>query len=153
MRYQVSRLETDGKASSTGPLMHEMVRCYHRDMLPWASMSLPEIFSLIASIPFRPDPEDEELLMRPMYTMNGLGNGGDCDDKCIALASWAYLNAIPYRFLAVRRPEENMLHHVVCELYIQDSPGLSGRWIHADPTYAFNTLGREREAYAEYVVI
>lgn len=144
---KVQRLTTDGKATSTGPLMRRMVYTYYTDMLPWASLTLPDIFDTIKAIPFRPDPPDEETLMRPLYTMNGWGNGGDCDDKCIALASWAYLNGIPFRFVAVRRPDMPVLHHVICELYISD------RWIHADPTYSFNTLGREREYYEEHVVI
>jgi len=143
----VTRTQTDGKATSTGPYMRSMVYAYHKDMVPWASLTLPEIFDTIKAIPFRPDPPNEETLMRPLYTMNGWGWGGDCDDKCICLASWAYLNAIPCRFVAVRRSDMPVLHHVVCELYIE------GRWIHADPTYSFNTLGREREPYAEKVII
>lgn len=144
---QVSRIITNGTARSTGPLMRKMVYTYYRDMAPWASLTLPEIFDTIKAIPFRPDPEHEETLMRPLYTMNLQGWGGDCDDKCIALASWAYLNGVPFRFVAVRRPDMPVLHHVMCELYIGD------RWIHADPTYNFNVLGREREPYAERVII
>lgn len=139
--------KTDGLAASTGPLMHEMVRKYHNDMLPYASLSLPEVFDLIKSIPFRPDPPDVEVLMRPSYTMSMTGPGGDCDDKSIALASYAYLLNIPYRFVAVRRADKKELHHVYTELYINN------KWIHADPTYSFNTLGRKREGYAEYQII
>jgi transglutaminase-like putative cysteine protease len=40
-----------------------------------------------------------------------------------------------------------VLHHVFVELNI------GGKWIHADPTYNFNTLGRAREEYTERVVI
>lgn len=117
------------------------------DMAPYASCTLPEIFDIIKSIPFRPDPFDSETLMRPLYTMESRGTGGDCDDKSIALASWCKLNNIPYKFIAVRRPDMDTLHHVFTVIYID------GQWIHADPTYAFNTLGREREHYAEYVEI
>jgi len=144
---QIKYIETDGRAISTGPLMHDMVRRYYTDMEPYAHLSLFEIFDLIKNIPFRPDPPDVETLMRPSYTLNCQGTGGDCDDKSIALASWAYLKKIPYRFVAVRRPDKKDLHHVFPELYIL------GKWVHADPTYSFNTLGREREFYAERVII
>jgi hypothetical protein len=138
---------TDGRAIHTGPHMHRMVNQYHRDMLPYASMGLFEVFDLVKAVPFRYDPPDEEVLQRPYYTMRGMGRGGDCDDKAICLASWAKLNGIPYRFVAVRRPDRFSLHHVFTELYIE------GRWVHADCTYSFNTLGCEREHYAERVVI
>lgn len=157
---QLTRVETDGRAASTGPLMERMVRRYHRDMLPWAHLSLAAIFEIVKNIPFRPDPPCEETLMRPIYTMRRQGTGGDCDDKCIVIASWAYLHGgrnvlhrsgplkqYDYKFVAVRRPDRFDLHHVFLELYI------NGMWVHVDPTYSFNTLGREREYYAEYVTI
>lgn len=129
--------------------MHAMVREYHTDMIPYSHLSLPEVFDRIKAVPYREDPPNEETLMRPYYTMNGLGWGGDCDDKCIALASWAFIHRIPYRFVAIRRPCKKHLHHVICELYIMD------KWLHADPTYSFNVLGRPRidELYAERVII
>jgi transglutaminase-like putative cysteine protease len=39
------------------------------------------------------------------------------------------------------------LHHVFPQLYISD------KWISFDPTYSFNTPGREREKYAQRVII
>lgn len=144
---KIFQISTNGRASSTGPLMHKMVKLYHSDMAPYAHLNLSEIFHCIKSIPFRPDPETNEVLMRPRYTMNSWGNGGDCDDKAIALASYAYIHKIPYRFIAARRADKKILHHVFCELYI------SNRWINADPTYSFNILGRAREQYAETVII
>lgn len=152
-------IQTDGRAATTGVYMRRMVDKYYRDMRPHGSLTLEKVFSLIKDIPFTPDPEFAETLQRPAYTMNQSGLGGDCDDKCIALASWCKLrggsynpNDFParkydYRFVAVRRADMPVLHHVFCEVYIMD------RWIHADPTYKFNTLGREREQYAEYVII
>lgn len=144
---QVTSVETNGKADITGTLMHEMVDRYYLDMLPYAHLSLNEAFELVKNIPFRPDPLDEETLMRPSYTMSMQGWGGDCDDKAIALAAYCKLVGIPYRFVAVRRADQPCLHHVFVECYIR------GMWVHADPTYRFNTLGRERERYAEYAII
>jgi len=143
-----TRYNTDGRAETTGKLMVEVVNRYYLDMMPLAHLPLIEAFDVIKKIPFRPDPLEEETLMRPYYTMNMMGSGGDCDDKAIALASYCKIKGLPCRFVAVRRPDQQILHHVFTEIYI-DNAG----WIHADPTYRFNTLGREREQYAEYVII
>jgi len=144
---RIETVTTDGEATSTGPYMHRMVALYKRDMLPFVHLSLPQVFDVIKSVPFNPDPEDRELLQRPYYTLNSIGLGGDCDDKAICLASYAALVGTPYRFVAVRRPDRMYLHHVFTELYI------GGRWISADCTYPFGTLGCEREHYDERVVI
>jgi transglutaminase-like putative cysteine protease len=135
----VDKYVTDGKATTTGVLMRKTVDTYYLDMAPYAHLSLIEVFNLIKRLPYRPDPERTETLMRPFYTLKGWGTGGDCDCKAIALASWARIQSIPYRFLAIRRPGKKVLHHVALELYI------NGVWLFADPTYSFNTLGRERE--------
>lgn len=146
---RVSHVLTNGLAVETGKLMRRMVDDFYLDMAPYAHLSLPDVFNLIKNLPFRNDPDDEETLMRPLYTMNMQGPGGDCDDKAIALASYFKLTATPWRFVAVRRPEKKDLHHVYTEYY----NSISGRWIPADPTYGFNVLGREREKYAERVII
>jgi transglutaminase-like putative cysteine protease len=116
-------------------------------MAIYAYLSLPQIFDKIKSLPYRPDPIEEEVLMRPRFTMNNQGSGGDCDDKAIALASYAKCVGIPYRFIAVRKDSMPVLHHVYTELYV------NGQWIWADCTYAFNNLGTPRESFAEYVII
>lgn len=138
---------TTGDPRETGTLMHHMVDAYWRDMVPYAHLSFRQVFDRIKRIPFRPDPANIETLQRPLYTMRGTGLGGDCDDKAIALASWCRATGYPYRFVAVRRADRDHLHHVYCEVQI------GGTWIHADPTYQFNTEGRPREQYAEYVQI
>lgn len=143
----MSTVQTDGNPRTTGKLMHAMVERYWRDMLPYAHRTPTEVFDAIKNVPFKPDPPDAEVLQRPMYTMQGNGYGGDCDDKAIALACWCRALRIPYQFVAVRRADQRDLHHVFCRIYI------GNQWVHADPTYSFNALGREREPYAEYVVI
>ena len=147
MRISLQTAETNGKARATGPYMHAMVQTYWRDMIPWGTLSLPEIFTVIKNIPYRADPPDVETLMRPYYTMRQLGWGGDCDDKAIALACWAVINRIPYRFVAVRKHGMPTLHHVFTQLYT------NGKWISADVTYSVNLLGRERDTYVERVII
>jgi transglutaminase-like putative cysteine protease len=143
---QVYKIITDGKAKSTGKIMYRIVDLYYMDMAPYASLSLIEIFDRIKNLPYRPDPVDIETLMRPAYTMNNQGTGGDCDCKALALASYAKLHKIPFRFIAIRRPGRNNLHHVALELYV------CNRWLFCDPTYSFNVLGRKREE-AERVIL
>ena len=143
---EVYKIVTDGKAKSTGNIMRQVVEKYYLDMAPYASLSPIEMFELIKNLPYRSDPVDIETLMRPAYTMSMTGPGGDCDCKAVALAAYARLHDIPFRFIAIRRPGRKTLHHVALELYIND------RWIFADPTYRFNVLGQTREE-AERVVL
>jgi hypothetical protein len=138
---KATTVTTDGKAASTGKLMRYMVERYHKDMMPYAWFTLPEIFNKIKNVPFVADPDDRELLMRPNILFT---RGGDCDDKSIALASYCKCVGLPCRFIAARRAGQPVLHHVFCQVQIGTS------WIHADPTYTFNSLGREREPFAEY---
>jgi transglutaminase-like putative cysteine protease len=143
---RITRIVTDGKAKSTGKIMYQVVEKYYTDMAPFASFSLIDIFDRIKNLPYRPDPVNIETLMRPAYTMRNQGSGGDCDCKALALASYARLHKIPFRFIAIRRPGRKSLHHVAVELYT------SNRWLFCDPTYRFNVLGRKREE-AERVVL
>lgn len=138
-------------ARQTGKVMHLMVRKFHRDMSPYASLTLQEIYDKIKQIPYRHDPYQVELVKRPMFTMKQIGLGGDCDDKAIALASWAVLNGHAYRFLGVGRKKPGkrkiLLSHVFPQIYI------NGSWLSADPTYAFNVLGFTNGPYDRVEVI
>ena len=138
-------------AKQTGRVMHLMVSKFYRDMAPYATMSLPEIYDKIKKIPFNFDPKSTEVLKRPMFTMQQVGLGGDCDCKSIALASWSVLNGLKYRFLGVGRREKGkkkvLLSHVFPQIYI------NGSWLSADPTYAFNVLGFTRNDYDRVEVL
>jgi len=143
---KIYRIRTDGKASSTGAVMRAMVEKYYLDMVPYASLSVIQVFNIIKNLPYRMDPVNIETLMRPAYTMTMRGYGGDCDCKALALAAYAYLQKIPYRFVAIRRPGRTVLHHVAVELFMQK------QWIFFDPTYNFNCFADKREE-AERVII
>lgn len=138
---------TDGTAFTTGKYMYQMVDTYHNDMLPFAAYTLCEIYDFIKNIPYRPDDENAETLIRPALLLAGIEGAGDCDDKAIALASWAHLRGIPYRFVSVRAHDKEMLHHVFPELYINKA------WLTCDATYNFNCIGKDRTPFAEYVVL
>lgn len=138
-------------ARQTGKLMHKMVDSYYLDMLPYAGLSVPEMFDKLKKIPFNADPDYIEVLKRPFYTMNQIGPGGDCDDKSIAMASYAKILGIPWRFLGVGRKNPNydkiLLTHVFTQLYI------NREWIDADCTYSFNILGMVRQPYDRIEVL
>lgn len=142
------KVETNGKAKQTGPYMHWVVDNYCQDMIPYASKTLPELFDMLKNIPYRADPENIETLMRPLYTLNYMGYGGDCDDFAICVGCWAKLNKKPYRFIAVRKAGKKVLHHVFAQVYLNNIG-----WTTVDPTYKFNLLGCEHDRYVERVII
>jgi len=137
-------------AKDTGREMYKMVEDYYTDMAPWVDLSLLDIFKTVAELPFNFDPDSEELLKRPFYTMHSIGPGGDCDDKAICIASWAKLNGYPYRFVATGRKKPGqsifskiLLSHVLAQVYIYDN------WLICDATYAFNVFGLDL-SFKEY---
>jgi len=143
-------------AKHTGKVMHRFVRDYYTDMAPYASQTIYEFFDTMKNLPYQPDPKNIELLKRPYYTMQRLGPGGDCDDKSIAVASYATLNSIPYRFLGVGKKvpgkkyrvfDRILLTHVYTELYI------GGKWVTFDTTYQFNVLGQAMNKYDRIVIL
>lgn len=138
---------TDGSAQTTGRFMYQMVDTYHNDMVQFAAYTLLEIYDFIKNIPYTPDSETAEVLIRPALLLAGIPGAGDCDDKAIALASWAHLRGIAYRFISVRAYDKKQLHHVFPELYI------NGAWLTCDATYNFNCIGRDRTPFCEYVVL
>lgn len=143
-------------AQHTGYRMHQMVVDYYWNMAPYASLSLIEMYDKIKSIPYQEDPPGMELIKRPQYTMEQIGPGGDCDDKAIAMASWARVNSLEYNFIAVGRKEPGkkyarnekiLLTHVFSIIRID------GTWIIADATYSQNTLGQVLGGYDRIEVL
>ncbi len=127
--------------------MYRMAGAWRHDMSPYASYSLTELFQLLKSIPYNPDPADTEVLQRPWYTMRSLGFGGDCDDKAIATGAYCHLHGYPFRFVAASRDAQKPLHHVFAEIMID------GQWLIFDPTYAYNVLGRPMGTYAKRLIL
>jgi len=148
MKVQTTKLID---AHQTGRAMHRLVNKFYTDMSPYAGLSYHEMYDIIKKIPFHADPPNMEVIKRPFYTMNQIGPGGDCDDKAIAMASYAKLVGIPYKFIGVGKKNPKykkiLLSHVFTQLYI------SGDWINADCTYPFNILGKVRETYQRVEVL
>jgi len=144
---QYHNTTTDGSAETTGRYMYQMVDKYYLDMLPLAHLNILDIFDFIKNLPYNNDDLSSEVLCRPALLLTGTAISGDCDDKAIALASWAKIRGIPYRFITVRSFDQQTLHHVYPQLYINSA------WMTFDPTYNFNPYGRDRKPYADYVVL
>lgn len=111
---------------------------YLDERIRWAALSIcchvpghhyrDEIAALLAycrdSIHYRLDPVETERIQAPLQTLEL--RSGDCDDKCILLASLlAALGHVP-RFVAQHNGQE--FDHVYCETLI------NGHWIALDPT-------------------
>lgn len=122
---------------------------YAGDVAPYATMSIQEFYDKVKNIPYRFDLDKNgrlvEILQRPLYTLNGRGFGGDCDDKAICMGAWAYLNGLPFRFKAVGKRLNGNLHHVYPEIY------MNGEWLVCDATYNHNTLGYSMYPYQKVV--
>lgn len=146
-------------AKQTGRRMRLIVDNYAEDIFSeemdsWGTLTLSEIFDKVKSLPFDYDPPGNEWIRRAKFTRAGRGPGRDCDDKSIIIASWAKVNNIPYRFVAVgkRVPGQGFfsrspLTHVYVEVYID------GTWIPVDATYSFNVLGQTVEGIARRELI
>lgn len=75
-------------------------------------------------VQYRLDPVDTERVQDAIVTMQL--NSGDCDDKCVLLASMlASIGHLP-RFVAQHNGNE--FNHVYCEAF------LYGKWLALDPT-------------------
>lgn len=144
MRYTEAPLVN---VEQTATAMYGLAYKWRHDMAPYASMSLPELFTTLKNIPYNADPQHTEVLQRPWYTMNGLGHGGDCDDKAIATGAYCHLNGRPFRFVAVSKHPKKPLHHVYPEINV------NGEWLIFDPTYAYNVLGRPMGVYYQRLIL
>lgn len=132
------------KPSDTLKAMRRMAKKYATDVTPYAMMSPLHFFALLSSIPYSPDVWDgkkAEIIKRPHYTLNRMGEGGDCDDKAIAMASYLQLNGIPWRFVAVGRKKGGPPTHVYTEGQFGNT------WVAFDATYHFNIAGYPMRHY------
>lgn len=109
----------------TGRKMISIVKRFAHDIGCLSYLPLLDYFYYVASIPYQKDPIAIEFIQRPKYSLNS-SPFCDCDDKTILMASWAYLNHIPCRIVAVGKQR---LSHVFSEFFLE------GEWIPLDATY------------------
>lgn len=101
--------------SQTGEAMLMFVRKWSKDIGECSDLSLEDFFRVVAELPYIPDPKGHEMLVRQKICMSSKSPSRDCDDKAILIASWLYLNYIPFRFLACSYEPNGPIAHVVTE--------------------------------------
>ena len=122
--------------TQTGDTMYGLVERYAGDLdlieidgRPASALPLDTWFDFVRKIPYRKDKRPVEVISRPLHIVTNRHLGMDCKKKAIALASWAKVNRVPYRFVASSRRPDRKLHHVFPQI------NLSGTWDNYDATY------------------
>lgn len=116
--------------------MVDIVRRHAADVGPWALDPLPVFFRRVARGHYDREPLSwgAQILARPALTISRRVPVVACANKAILIASWAQLNRMPWRLVAVGRIPGFPPHHVFAELYI------GGAWRPADATYPWGVL-------------
>lgn len=143
MHVDVQPLES---LEQTGRQMVWLAVSYAQDMAQHADLDIEQLFELLRLLPYREDPETQEWVQRPAYTLDPRSKHGDCDDKAICVGAWCVLRRTPFRFVSVRGVARNAFHHVLTDV------GFPEGWVRVDPTYSHNILG-SRVPYAEELTI
>lgn len=115
----------------------------------FGNFTLLEFYNYILNLPYISDGEENEILARPLYTLDkNYKLNRDCDDKCFCLTSFCELKNIKYRIIVSGRGKK--VHHIYPEILI---PFLN-KWLKIDATYTnVNKLGeglfpeKKREIY------
>ena len=120
-------------------ILEAMVGIVHRhasDVGRWALDPLDMYFARVARAHYDREPLSwgAQILARPALTISKRVPVVACANKAILIASWAHLNRVPWRLVAVGRIPGFPPHHVFPELWI------GGEWRAADATYPWGVL-------------
>jgi len=134
----------------TGRLMHALARNYSSDLGAMLYWPWPVYWDFVRKIPYQDDPTlflnpEREIVSRPKYMISGYFPALDCKKKSILLASHAWANRLPYKFLAGIENGGAEIHHVFPVVF-------DGRaWVNADATLPSNRYGEAKPflTYAE----
>lgn len=121
----------------TGEEMMRLVKMYSKDIGNMAKWPFPRFYNFVKNLPYRADPQENEIISRPAKTLQADWPWRDCDDKAVLIASWLQENQIPFKFRASSSRPDKMLHHVYV---VADFP--AGQKV-IDATYSKNILGQE----------
>lgn len=122
--------------------MHKMVRGYWSDLGPYLSWGFSPWFDFVRVIPYESDEKRFggrvlEVLSRPSYLLDrDIFPRIDCKKKAILIASWAYGNGLPYRFLAVSSRPDGQVHHVFPQI------DFGAGWVNCDATFPEFEIGQ-----------
>lgn len=126
-------------ATRPAQILEAMVGIVHRhasDVARWALDPLDLYFGRVKRAHYDREPLawGAQILARPALTISKRVPVVACANKAILIASWAHLNRVPWRFVAVGRIPGFPPHHVFAELWI------GGAWRPADATYPWGVL-------------
>lgn len=144
----VARQELYNK-DQTGAEMKRLVSKYASDLknifvkyqgidVALSNLPIDVFFDTVKNIKYIRDPKPTELVMRPYYAIMYNKKGLDCKKKAILMASYAYVNNIPYQFIASSTRKDKKKHHVYTQLMIK------GEWVNFDCTYDDYEIGMEK---------
>lgn len=131
------------RASSSADILAEMVRIVRThagDVAEWATLPLSEFFDMVKRGAYNREPDawGAQVLARPALTIHKRAPVIACANKAIILASWAQLNRVPWRLVAVGRVAGMPPHHVFPEMFI------GGEWRPVDATYRWGVIFTRR---------
>jgi hypothetical protein len=95
--------------------MERLVKTYYKDLGNHLETPFPEFYRYVANLPYRRDPKDIETISRPKFALLARWPWRDCDDKAILIGAWLYAHGVPFRFIAVSKRPDKVLHHVLIE--------------------------------------
>lgn len=126
-------------ARTSSDILRRMVGLVRRtaeDVAAWALVPLDEFFRMVSRGHYNREPDNwrAQVLARPAATISKTVPVIACANKAIIVASWAQMNGIPWRLVAVSRARGRSPHHVFPELYI------GGEWRPVDATYPWSVL-------------
>lgn len=131
----------------TARAMYSLVERYHQDImrLPALGVMLGQLginslFDIVKKIPYKRDPANIEILMRPEIIWKRRRAGMDCKKKAILIAAWARHNLGPgsYKFVATSSAPNGRLHHVFPVVKIGNG------WIILDGTYRIQKINQPK---------
>lgn len=151
MKLVTSRLYNK---EQTGERMYNLIDTYARDLANFKvndtalfDLSISDFFNFVKNIPYRRDLSPTEVISRPHHILHHRKIGMDCKKKAILIASWAFLNNIPFHLIASSSRKNGKIHHVFPQVQ------LNGEWINADATYKKLKLGQGRPEITNFIVL
>lgn len=129
----------------TGRGMHYLINKYSTDLdkiyvrkngqlVKMSSLTLPEYFNIVRSIPYRKDKKPIEVVSRPKHIFKHRELGMDCKKKAVLIASYLRKNRMPYRLASSSKKKNKRIHHVFPQAF------LNGGWVNVDATYPHYNL-------------
>ncbi len=125
--------------------MLDMSEKYCKDMIPYANLTLFELYELVRKLPYKLEDGEFQVLARPLHSLNGSAPYLACANKSIIFGGYCNLRNIPFCFVSVGYGNEENYSHVFPEIKV------AGKYLPFDATYANYrlTLGPEPYQYAK----